>query len=59
MTNNTSTKGKTMTDAQREEKQIKISDLAEKFLDEAIAKGESFSEGLCSWAVAKAERIVG
>ena len=41
------------------EKQEKISDLAEKYLDEAISQGESFSEGLCNWAVSKAEQEIG
>ena len=36
------------------EKQIEISDLAEKYLDEAIEKGDSFSEGLSNWAMNKA-----
>lgn len=43
----------------REEKQIAISDLAEKFLDEALASGEAFSEGLCNWSINKAERVLG
>lgn len=46
-------------EAIREEKMREISDLADKFMDEASAKGEPFSEGLCNWAINKAERIVG
>ena len=41
------------------DKQEKIADLADKYLDEAIAKGESFSEGLCNWASHKAEQELG
>ena len=38
-------------------RQEAISDLADKFLDEAL-KTEPFSEGLCNWAISKAEREV-
>jgi hypothetical protein len=52
-----------MTDLQREEKRQDkmeaISNLADKFLDEAAAKGEPFSEGLCNWAINKAEQTIG
>jgi len=48
-----------MTPAERQEHQEKISDLADKYLDQAIAKGEAFSEGLCNWAVNKAEQEIG
>ena len=41
------------------EKQIKISDLAEKYLDNAIESGESFTEGLSNWAMNKAMQEVG
>lgn len=40
------------------EYQEKISDLAEKLLDEAIDNGYSFSEGLCDWAFNEAQRQV-
>jgi hypothetical protein len=48
-----------MTDQQREAKQTQISDLADKLLDAEIAKGASFSEGLCNWAINKAEQTLG
>ena len=51
--------GNEMNSAKYIEKQEKIADLAEKYLDEAIAKGESFSEGLCNWASHKAEQELG
>ena len=41
------------------EKQEQIADLAEKYLDQAMARGESFSEGLCNWATHKAEQEIG
>mgnify|MGYP003638603702 CR=1 FL=1 len=47
-----------MTDYEIQEKQERISDLAEKFLDQAISEGEAFSEGLSDWAFNKAEREV-
>ncbi len=42
-----------------EQKQIEISDLADKFLDEAMAKGDPFSEGLTNWAINKAMQTLG
>ena len=48
-----------MTESQREEKQQRICDLADDLLDGAIARGEAFSEGLCNWAVTKAEQTLG
>jgi len=48
-----------MTDEQIEQKQIAISDLADKYLDKALANGESFTEGLCNWAITKAEQEIG
>ncbi len=36
--------------------QIAISNLAEKLLDEAIAQGEAFTEGLSNWAISQAEQ---
>lgn len=47
-----------MTDSQREQKHISISDLAEKYLEEALAQGHPFTEGLCSWAISKAEQNI-
>lgn len=48
-----------MTDQQREAKQEAISDLADKYLDEAMRQGDAFSEGLCNWAINKAEQELG
>tara|TARA_R110000824_G_scaffold352539_1_gene539598 strand:- start:321 stop:482 length:162 start_codon:yes stop_codon:yes gene_type:complete len=48
-----------MTHEQIEQKQIEISDLADKYLDKALANGESFTEGLCNWAINKAEQKLG
>jgi len=48
-----------MTHEQIEQKQIDISDLADKYLDKALANGESFTEGLCNWAINKAEQELG
>jgi hypothetical protein len=48
-----------MTDQQRETKQIAISDLADKYMDEAMRQGDAFSEALCNWAINKAERELG
>ena len=42
-----------------EAKQIAISDLADKYLDQAMSRGEAFSEGLCNWAINKAEQELG
>jgi hypothetical protein len=47
------------TDAQIESKQRAISNLADKHLDAAMAKGHSFSEALCNWAINKAEQELG
>ena len=33
-----------------------ISDLADRYLDEAIAEGDTFSEALCNWALNKAQQ---
>tara|TARA_R100000501_G_C2576189_1_gene81191 strand:+ start:583 stop:732 length:150 start_codon:yes stop_codon:yes gene_type:complete len=43
----------------RQTTQEQISDLAEKYLNQALADGEPFREALCNWAIAKAEREVG
>lgn len=48
-----------MTDEQRADKLEQISDLADKYLDEAIRNGDAFSEGLCNWATNKAEQEIG
>lgn len=47
------------THEQIEQKQIEISNLADKYLDKALANGESFTEALCNWAVNKAEQELG
>jgi|GEM_PF-5473251 hypothetical protein len=48
-----------MTKQQRiEQYQIDVSDLAEKFLDRAVNGGAQFSEGLCNWAISKAEQTI-
>jgi hypothetical protein len=46
-------------EAKREAYQITVSDLADEYLDEAIASGEVFSEALCNWAISKAEQEIG
>ena len=43
----------------RTENHMKISDLAERFLDEALSAGEAFSEGLTNWSIEKARREIG
>ena len=47
----------------KEEKRLvhqeKIADLADKYLDAAIARGEPFTEGLNNWAVNKALQEIG
>ena len=43
-----------MNEQQREEWQERVSDLADEILDEAIANGEAFTEGLCNWAMNRA-----
>jgi hypothetical protein len=48
-----------MTHEQLEQKQIAISDLADKYLGKALANGEPFTEGLCNWALNKAEQEIG
>ena len=48
-----------MTQEQTEQHQMLLSDLADKYLDKALANGESFTEGLCNWAVNKAEQELG
>jgi len=48
-----------MTHEQIEQKQIEISNLADKYLDKALANGDSFTEGLCNWAINKAEQELG
>lgn len=47
-----------MNEQAREQYQIDVSDLAVRILDEALAKGEAFTEGLCNWAIAEAERQI-
>ena len=52
-------RNKIMTKQQRiEQYQIDVSDLAEKFLDRAVNGGAQFSEGLCNWAISKAEQTI-
>tara|TARA_R110000772_G_scaffold143235_1_gene252741 strand:+ start:13102 stop:13263 length:162 start_codon:yes stop_codon:yes gene_type:complete len=46
-------------DEERTEKHEQISDLADKFLDQALRAGDPFSEALTNWAIAKAEREIG
>jgi hypothetical protein len=48
-----------MTYQEIEAKQEAISDLADQLLDKEIAKGASFSEGLCNWAINTAEQTLG
>jgi len=52
-----------MTESERTtERTIKheqISNLAESYLDEAMASGDAFSEALCNWAIDKAEQELG
>ena len=48
-----------MDEQQREQQQRAICELAEKYLDDALAAGKAFTEGLCNWAVNKAEREIG
>ena len=48
-----------MTFEEIEQRQTDISDLADKYLDKALANGEPFTEGLCNWAVNKAEQSIG
>jgi len=43
----------------RLEKHEAINDLADKFFDEAINRGEPFTEGLSDWAINKAMREIG
>ncbi len=38
---------------------MNISDLAERFLDEALNAGEAFTEGLTNWSIEKARREIG
>jgi hypothetical protein len=44
---------------QRFEKWEAINDLADKFFDAAIKRGEPFTEGLSDWAINKAMREIG
>jgi hypothetical protein len=44
---------------QRRQEQIAISDLADKYLNEALASGAPFTEGVCNWAINKAEQEIG
>ena len=39
-------------------RQEALSDRAEDILDKAIADGETFSEGLCNWALRLAEQQI-
>ena len=48
-----------MTDEQYLLEQQRIADLADKLLDERIAEGLPFSQGLCDWALNEAERQLG
>ena len=45
-----------MQEDQRLDYQQRVSDLAEQILDQALANGEAFSEGLCNWAISQAEQ---
>ena len=44
---------------QRLEKHEAINDLADKYFDEAIKRGEPFTEGLSNWAMDKAVMEIG
>jgi len=48
-----------MEECKRLEKQEQISDLADQYIDQALANGEPFSEGLCGWAMNKALQELG
>ena len=48
-----------MTSEQMEQKEMEITDLAEKFVTKEMDSGEPFSEGLCNWAISKAEQEIG
>jgi hypothetical protein len=48
-----------MTFQEIEQKQIQITDLADKYMDRALSRGEAFTEGLCNWAINKAEQELG
>ena len=39
-----------------EEMQILLSNRADEIIKKELDKGEHFSEGLCNWAISKAER---
>tara|TARA_R110000796_G_scaffold168875_1_gene285784 strand:+ start:633 stop:779 length:147 start_codon:yes stop_codon:yes gene_type:complete len=41
-----------------EQKQRDITELADKYLDKALAQGDAFTEGLCNWAINKAEQEI-
>ena len=47
-----------MTDQQNAQWQEQVSDKADEILAAALAKGDSFSEGLCNWAIDRAEELV-
>lgn len=47
-----------MNDAQRAEYLDNVTAKADEFLDDAVARGEAFTEGLCSWAIDRALEIV-
>lgn len=37
----------------------KLNSIADTFMDEALAKGDPFTEGLCSWAIDRALEKLG
>ena len=42
-----------------EQKKTAVSDLADKYVFEALLNGESFTIALCNWALTKAEQEIG
>jgi hypothetical protein len=48
-----------MEEWEREEKMEKLTELADQYVDQAMANGEPFSEGLCNWAMNKALQEIG
>jgi hypothetical protein len=46
-------------DNERKNHMDALFDLADKYVEEQIAAGHPFTEGLCSWATHKAEQEIG
>jgi hypothetical protein len=46
-------------DRARHEHQEALSDLADKYIDEAMRRGEVYTEGLCNWAIDRALEEIG